>query len=136
MESINPSLNQSPHPSRHDPAVPQVVMGSGPDNRFTFDSVFAPRERQSAIYQECVAPLLAAHMDGYNATILAYGQVRVFGIWSVARGRYSVSQGTHAPFGHYGMDRRAPARRTQWGAPAISACRSRTRASSHASSTR
>lgn len=53
----------------------QVVVGGGPDNRFTFDHVFSPRDRQASIYQECVGPLVAAHMDGYNATILAYGQV-------------------------------------------------------------
>lgn len=55
----------------------QVVVGGGPDNRFTFDHVFTPRDRQAAIYQECVGPLVAAHLDGYNATILAYGQVRI-----------------------------------------------------------
>lgn len=52
----------------------QVMVG-GPDNHFTFDHVFAPRDRQASIYQECVSPLVAAHLDGYNTTILAYGQV-------------------------------------------------------------
>jgi hypothetical protein len=57
------------------------MVGSGSDNRFTFDQVFTPRDRQSSIYQECVAPLVTAHMDGYNATILAYGQVRSVFVW-------------------------------------------------------
>lgn len=56
------------------------MVGGSPDNRFTFDHVFAPRDRQAAIYQECIAPLVAAHVDGYNATILAYGQVRSNGM--------------------------------------------------------
>lgn len=60
----------------------QVVVGGGPDNRFTFDHVFSPQDRQAAIYQECVSPLVAAHMDGYNATILAYGQVGASCSWS------------------------------------------------------
>ncbi|VDO17934.1 unnamed protein product, partial [Brugia timori] len=41
---------------------------------FTFDSVFDPTTSQEIIYDECAAPLLEKIFDGYNCTILAYGQ--------------------------------------------------------------
>jgi hypothetical protein len=40
---------------------------------FSFDRVFGPDTTQDDIWQE-VEPLVAAAVDGYNATVLAYGQ--------------------------------------------------------------
>ena len=42
---------------------------------FTFDYVFDPCTPQSTLYQEAIAPLVNRFMEGFNATILAYGQV-------------------------------------------------------------
>lgn len=43
---------------------------------FTFDNVYGSTGLpSSAIYDDCVAPLVDALFHGYNATVLAYGQV-------------------------------------------------------------
>ncbi|RKP33765.1 P-loop containing nucleoside triphosphate hydrolase protein, partial [Dimargaris cristalligena] len=41
---------------------------------FTFDYVFGQQSTQSEIYESSVVPLLDKFVDGYNVTILAYGQ--------------------------------------------------------------
>ncbi|KAI5060275.1 hypothetical protein GOP47_0024695 [Adiantum capillus-veneris] len=54
------------------PGEPQVQLGS---NFFTFDHVYGSTgSPSSAIFDECVAPLIDALFQGYNATVLAYGQ--------------------------------------------------------------
>ncbi|KAL2339996.1 hypothetical protein Fmac_007936 [Flemingia macrophylla] len=54
------------------PGEPQVQIGS---HSFTFDYVYgAAWSPSSAIYDDCVAPLVDALFHGYNATVLAYGQ--------------------------------------------------------------
>ncbi|XP_043713863.1 kinesin-like protein KIN-4C isoform X2 [Telopea speciosissima] len=51
---------------------PQVQIGS---HAFTFDHVYGSMgSSSSAIFDECVAPLVDAFFHGYNATVLAYGQ--------------------------------------------------------------
>ena len=42
---------------------------------FTYDYVYSSGSPSSAIYDDCVAPLVDALFHGYNATVLAYGQV-------------------------------------------------------------
>lgn len=43
---------------------------------FTYDYVYGMSSSPySGLYDECVAPLLDAFFKGYNATVLAYGQV-------------------------------------------------------------
>lgn len=69
------SLSFYPFPSNSSPlSYPLTQLLVGKDQRFTFDHVFSQHARQEDLYQECVGPLVAAHFDGYNATILAYGQ--------------------------------------------------------------
>jgi len=69
------SLSFYPFPSHSSPlSYPLTQLLVGKDQRFTFDHVFSQNSRQEDLYQECVGPLVAAHFDGYNATILAYGQ--------------------------------------------------------------
>ena len=47
---------------------------------FTFDHVFGSTGTPlPALFERCVAPLVEGLFHGYNATVLAYGQV---GIWS------------------------------------------------------
>ncbi|KAL3634051.1 hypothetical protein CASFOL_021105 [Castilleja foliolosa] len=50
----------------------QVQIGS---HSFTFDNIFGSKTSpSSAIYDDCVAPLVDALFHGYNGTVLAYGQ--------------------------------------------------------------
>ncbi|KAK2430062.1 hypothetical protein P8452_43525 [Trifolium repens] len=54
------------------PGEPQVQIGT---HAFTYDFVYGSTgSAPSAIYDECVAPLVDALFHGYNATVLAYGQ--------------------------------------------------------------
>lgn len=46
---------------------------------FTFDYVYGSSgQRSSRIYEECVDPLVNALCQGYNGTVLAYGQVKLY----------------------------------------------------------
>jgi len=38
---------------------------------YTFDAAFGAASTQNMVYQDCVAPLVKACLDGYNATVLA-----------------------------------------------------------------
>ncbi|KAJ0984358.1 hypothetical protein J5N97_002714 [Dioscorea zingiberensis] len=52
--------------------TPQVQIGS---HSFTFDHVYGSTgSPSSAMFGECVAPLVDGLFQGYNATVLAYGQ--------------------------------------------------------------
>ncbi|KAL3514457.1 hypothetical protein ACH5RR_027174 [Cinchona calisaya] len=54
------------------PGKPQVQIGS---HAFTFDQVYGSTGTpSSAMFEECVAPLVDGLFQGYNATVLAYGQ--------------------------------------------------------------
>ncbi|GFP83474.1 chromosome-associated kinesin kif4 [Phtheirospermum japonicum] len=54
------------------PGKPQVQIGS---HSFTFDHVYGNNASPlTAMYEECVAPLVDGLFQGYNATVLAYGQ--------------------------------------------------------------
>ncbi|KAJ2777687.1 hypothetical protein H4R18_005024 [Coemansia javaensis] len=53
------------------PGVPQIVIGA--DRAFTFDHVFSPEVGQEQVYDEAIRPLVARFLQGYNATVLAYG---------------------------------------------------------------
>ncbi|PRQ48038.1 putative plus-end-directed kinesin ATPase [Rosa chinensis] len=54
------------------PGKPQIQIGT---HSFTFDHVYgiggAP---SSAMFEECISPLIDGLFQGYNATVLAYGQ--------------------------------------------------------------
>jgi kinesin family member 18/19 len=43
------------------------------DKRFMFDKVFSHEARQDDVYQATSQPLLKGVLDGYNATVFAYG---------------------------------------------------------------
>lgn len=56
----------------------QIRIG---ENRcFTFDYTFDTDSRQDTIYETCVKELVEGTFDGYNATVLAYGQVSFLNI--------------------------------------------------------
>lgn len=48
----------------------------GKDKAFTYDFVFDLDTWQEQIYTTCVGKLIEGCFEGYNATVLAYGQVR------------------------------------------------------------
>jgi kinesin family protein 4/21/27 len=66
------------------PGEPQVTLGS--DKAFTYDYVFDMSAQQEDVYHTCVEALVNGSLEGYNATVLAYGQVR---ICSYVQNRYS-----------------------------------------------
>jgi kinesin family protein 4/21/27 len=41
--------------------------------QFTFDHVYDQASTQQQVYTECVSDLVEACLEGYNATVLAYG---------------------------------------------------------------
>ena len=43
------------------------------DKRFMFDRVLGPCARQTEVYEATAKPLLDGLLDGYNATVFAYG---------------------------------------------------------------
>lgn len=55
------------------PGEPQVTLGS--DKSFTYDFVYDTHENQQTIYENCASSLVTGALQGYNATVLAYGQV-------------------------------------------------------------
>ncbi|XP_074207647.1 kinesin-like protein KIF21B isoform X3 [Camelus bactrianus] len=54
------------------PGEPQVLLGK--DKAFTYDFVFDLDTWQEQIYSTCVSKLVEGCFEGYNATVLAYGQ--------------------------------------------------------------
>lgn len=61
------------------PDVPQVIVGG--DRPFTFDFVFDMPTPQADVYRKCIADLVEGTFHGFNATVLAYGQVIVPHKW-------------------------------------------------------
>lgn len=55
------------------PGEPQVLLGK--DKAFTYDFVFDLDTWQEQVYTTCVSKLIEGCFEGYNATVLAYGQV-------------------------------------------------------------
>ncbi|XP_063811028.1 kinesin-like protein KIF21B isoform X2 [Pseudophryne corroboree] len=54
------------------PGEPQVLLGK--DKAFTYDYVFDTDTEQAKVYEICVRGLVEGCFQGYNATVLAYGQ--------------------------------------------------------------
>ena len=50
----------------------QLILGK--DQNFTFDYVFEESATQESVYIDTVKPLVQSCLDGYNATVFAYGQ--------------------------------------------------------------
>ena len=68
---------QGPSSCEGDAATNKVLLARsahGAARRYTFDHVFAPSATNAELYASVGAPLLNAALDGYNATLLAYGQ--------------------------------------------------------------
>jgi hypothetical protein len=58
------------------PDEPQVIIGREESNQksFTYDYIFGDSSTQLEIYSELALPLVKQFLQGFNATILAYGQ--------------------------------------------------------------
>lgn len=75
------------------PGEPQVLLGK--DKAFTYDFVFDLDTWQEQIYTTCVGKLIEGCFEGYNATVLAYGQVHaLLAPWALAW-----TLGSHAVLG-------------------------------------
>jgi hypothetical protein len=57
------------------PLEPQVQLAGG-SRAFTYDHALGPHATQQEVYDACTGDLVGSVLDGYNATVLAYGQVR------------------------------------------------------------
>lgn len=44
------------------------------DARYTLDNVFGPSQSTREIYEHTASPLIAQVVNGFNATLFAYGQ--------------------------------------------------------------
>ncbi|KAK1887307.1 Kinesin-like protein KIF21A [Dissostichus eleginoides] len=55
------------------PGEPQVILGK--DRSFTYDYMFDMDSQQETIYSDCTEQLIEGCLEGYNATVFAYGQV-------------------------------------------------------------
>lgn len=53
---------------------PSTQVSLNGSHSFTYDHVFAPSSTQEELFEQCVQPLIEGCFNGYNATILAYGQ--------------------------------------------------------------
>ncbi|KAH7659921.1 Plus-end-directed kinesin ATPase protein [Dioscorea alata] len=72
------------------PGKPQVQLGS---HSFTFDHVYgSTASPSSAMFEECVAPLVDGLFQGYNATVLAYGQTGSGKTYTMGTGGRDCSQ--------------------------------------------
>ena len=52
------------------------------DHRYTFDRVFSEDARQIDVYEDTTRPLLDGLLDGFNATVFAYGASGLF-MWII-----------------------------------------------------
>ncbi|CAI5721698.1 unnamed protein product [Peronospora effusa] len=52
----------------------EVKTNDGNPQKFTFDHVFGEHENQKTVFESVALPVVQDIMDGYNATIFAYGQ--------------------------------------------------------------
>ena len=50
----------------------QLVLGG--EHSFTFDRVLLPESTQEETYHKCASSLVHSTLEGFNATLLAYGQ--------------------------------------------------------------
>ena len=57
-------------------AKPEAQIFIGSDKSFAYDFVYDRDSTQVEVYDSCVRELVEGVFDGYNGTILAYGQVR------------------------------------------------------------
>lgn len=62
------------HPDRGEVAVQNLAAPDDPPRRWTFDAVYDDSSTQQQVYDETCRPVVDSVLEGYNATIFAYGQ--------------------------------------------------------------
>ena len=50
------------------------IVAAGIKNEFSYDCVFPPDTSQDTIFSSCAENILSEVLEGYNATLFAYGQ--------------------------------------------------------------
>ncbi|KAJ2666630.1 hypothetical protein IW148_000857 [Coemansia sp. RSA 1199] len=55
-------------------SAPDGPGGASGPRSFTYDYAFGPDAAQTSVYDAAIAPLLGRFVEGYNVTVLAYGQ--------------------------------------------------------------
>mmetsp|Transcript_7327 Transcript_7327/g.12302 ORF Transcript_7327/g.12302 Transcript_7327/m.12302 type:complete len:883 (-) Transcript_7327:214-2862(-) len=58
---------------KHNNTSVEVTLDEG-TNSFSFDQIFGPDSQQQQVFDYCAVPLINDVLQGYNATIFAYGQ--------------------------------------------------------------
>lgn len=56
-------------------SLPCLQVTIGGERSFTFDYAFDIGTHQQKVYDDCVKNLIEGTFEGFNATVLAYGQV-------------------------------------------------------------
>ncbi|KAG7391225.1 hypothetical protein PHYPSEUDO_005586 [Phytophthora pseudosyringae] len=74
VDGLSSSTSVTPRDGNSGPARGPQQLIVGRDRAFTFDNVLGVTSSQTETYRLCVAPLVQGFLDGYNATVLAYGQ--------------------------------------------------------------
>ncbi|CAI5721205.1 unnamed protein product [Peronospora effusa] len=52
----------------------KVTIGANTERKFTFDHVFAQSTKQTELYDEVLHPWMTSFLQGFNVTVIAYGQ--------------------------------------------------------------
>jgi DNA replication protein DnaC len=59
------------------------------NHQFHFDSVYGPHDEQADVYEQTARPAVLSVLQGYNATILAYGQTGTGKTYTMEGFKYS-----------------------------------------------
>jgi hypothetical protein len=62
------------------------IVTIGADKMFTYDACFGTESKQEEVFETCVKNLVLSCFQGYNATILAYGQNGSGKTWAMGSG--------------------------------------------------
>eukprot|EP01133_Synstelium_polycarpum_P017885 gene17885-21334_t len=60
-----------------------VKQKDGTSTQYTFDRTFSSDEEQTTVFQNVATPIVQDFLDGYNGTILAYGQTASGKTWTM-----------------------------------------------------
>jgi hypothetical protein len=62
-----------PRDTRIDGELLSLLLMTEPNSRYVFDEVLNQEATQSMVFERTAKPILAGVLDGYNATVFAYG---------------------------------------------------------------
>lgn len=73
------TLQEFTYSSGPDKASSVAIVAAGVKNEFSYDCVFSPDTTQEEIFGSCAEKILSEVLEGYNATLFAYGQTGTSG---------------------------------------------------------